>query len=198
MSNVESPNSNKPRGLHRLLDRELMKLETISLEEFTSDVVETSEVQELTQTELVAHTRIETLEELLESDLIATSVKEEITRLKMDGAVGQVDMAKRAVEMFNLVDQLRMTLEESDAETLRQVQSVVSHALALLREMGIHEVDVYGQYVDEEFMELLGTIPIEEAAEGLQTYQVGFVYRRAFSFEGTGKVIQDALVKTVS
>ncbi|PIC63483.1 hypothetical protein CSV79_11430 [Sporosarcina sp. P13] len=175
-----------------------MKLETISLEEFTSDVVETSEVQELTQTELVAHTRIETLEELLESDLIATSVKEEITRLKMDGAVGQVDMAKRAVEMFNLVDQLRMTLEESDAETLRQVQSVVSHALALLREMGIHEVDVYGQYVDEEFMELLGTIPIEEAAEGLQTYQVGFVYRRAFSFEGTGKVIQDALVKTVS
>ncbi|MDV6378189.1 hypothetical protein ORD22_08000 [Sporosarcina sp. GW1-11] len=198
MNNVDIPNADRPKGLQGLLDKELMKLEKISLDDSASDAVEPSEAVELQQKELVAYSNFETLGELLDSDLLAASIKEEIAGLTFDGAVGQVDLARRAVEMFNLVDHLRMTLEESDSENYLQVKSVVSHSLALLREMGIHEVDVYGQYVDEEYMELLGTIPAEEAPEGLETYQVAVVYRRAFTFEGTGKIIQEALVKTVS
>ncbi|AXH98235.1 hypothetical protein DV702_00080 [Sporosarcina sp. PTS2304] len=198
MNTIDEVNSNRSKGLHNLLDKELLKLETISMDDIANVSVKESEPSELQQANREAYISFETLGELLESEAIASSIKEEITGLKFDGAVGQVDMAKRAVEMFNLIDQLRLTLEESNSDDLVAVKSVVTQALALLREMGIHEVDVYGQYVDEEFMELLGTVPAEKAAEDLQMYQVAVVYRRAFSFEGTGKIIQDALVKTVS
>lgn len=160
------------------------------------------EEQKQSPQEPVDYTSIKTLTELLESSEIADSIKEEINELNSEGLQEKMQVAKKAVEMFNLVDQLRQAQEEKkeevDAETLSQVQAIVSHSLALLREIGVHEVDVYGRYVDEEYMELLGTIPADDAPEDLQKYQVAVVCRRAFVFEGTAEIIQDALVKTVS
>lgn len=143
-------------------------------------------------------TQIETLEELLDSNKLASAVKTEINLMRANDEISASEVIKNTLAIFNLLDQLRQPVEKQDKRVQKQVKTAVSQSLALLREMGVHEVDVYGQFIDEDYMELAGTVPAADAPKGLQKFQVAVIERRAFSFEETGTIIQYAIVKTVA
>ena len=196
MSTTHESADNRPEELQRLLDKELLQLEKITIEDFEVDPIEKPVTQEdLKQFQQFTSTSFRSLEELLESNQAVLPVDEAITRLQDEAFEDRVQMAKRAVEIFTLFEDVRQTVDPESIDLIGQLDTVIDQAHRLLVEMGIQELAVHDEYFDESYMEAIGTIPAEEA-QGIERFKVAAVFRRAFSIEG--QVIQDALVKTVS
>ncbi|MEK3887989.1 nucleotide exchange factor GrpE [Bacillus sp. FSL K6-3431] len=108
------------------------------------------------------------------------------------------EIARIAVSAFNLIDQLEWTIIQNiDVAKKNQFSSQHRQLLIRLEQLGIEEISVYGQEFDGDFMESLGAITNEEIIEEIPSYHVAYVFRRAFKLKESGKVIQDALVKTI-
>jgi len=196
MSTIHESADNRPEELQRILDKELLQLEKITIEDFEVDPIEKPVTQEdLKQFQQFTSTSFRSLEELLESNQTVLPVDEAITRLQDEAFEDRVHMAKRAVEIFTLFEDVRQTVDPESIDLIAQLDTVIDQAHRLLEEIGIQELPVYGEYFDESFMEAVGTIPAEEAPE-IERFKVAAVFRRAFSIEG--QVIQDAFVKTVT
>ncbi|ARD48885.1 nucleotide exchange factor GrpE [Sporosarcina sp. P37] len=196
MSTMHESANNRPEELQRLLDKELMQLEKITIEDFEVDPIEKPVTKEdLKQFQQFTSTSFRSLEDLLESNQAILPVDEAVTRLQEEALQDRVKMAKRAVEIFTLFEEGRDKLGFDSEELIEQFDVMLDEAHRLLGEMGIQERAVLGEYFDESFMEAIGTIPAEEADEGVDRFQVGAVFRRAFILED--QVVQYALVKTV-
>ncbi|ARK22311.1 MULTISPECIES: nucleotide exchange factor GrpE [Sporosarcina] len=196
MSTIHESADNRPEELQRILDKELLQLEKITIEDFEVDPIEKPVTQEdLKQFQQFTSTSFRSLEELLESNQAVLPVDEAITRLQDEAFEDRVHMAKRAVEIFTLFEDVRQTVDPESIDLIAQLDTVIDQAHHLLEDMGIQELPVYDEYFDESFMEAVGTIPAEEAP-GIERFKVAAVFRRAFSIEG--QVIQDAFVKTVT
>ncbi|MFS0576645.1 nucleotide exchange factor GrpE [Sporosarcina sp. 179-K 3D1 HS] len=198
MSTLHVSASDPPEDLQDLLEEELARLTTVSLEEFAAETAELPATKEdLQQFKRFTYKSFQTLQDLIDNAQMAGPLQEELGRFKEGAMEDQYSMAKTAVEIFNLFDRVRLTYAQENAQVSEKLEAVVTHSLNLLKDLGIHEIEVYGKDFDGDYMESLGTVPAKETEPGLQTYQVAVVFRRAFTFEGNGKVIQDALVKTV-
>ncbi|PIC86138.1 nucleotide exchange factor GrpE [Sporosarcina sp. P20a] len=196
MSTIHESANNRPEELQRILDKELLQLEKITIEDFEVDPIEKPVTQEdLKQFQQFTSTSFRSLEELLESNQAILPVDEAITRLQDEAFEDRVQMAKRAVQIFTLFEDVRQSVDPEAVDLLAQLDAAMDQAQLLLEEIGIQELPVYDEYFDESYMEVVGTIPAEEA-QGIERFKVASVFRRAFSIED--QVIQDALVKTVS
>lgn len=196
MSTIHESADNRPEELQRLLDKELLQLEKITIEDFEVDPIEKPVTQEdLKQFQQFTSTSFRSLEELLESNQAVLPIDEAITRVQDEAFEDRVQMAKRAVEIFTLFEDVRQTVDSESLDLIAQLDTVMDQAHRLLEEMGIQELAVHDEYFDESYMEAIGTVPAEEA-QGIERFKVAAVFRRAFSIDG--QVIQDALVKTVS
>lgn len=196
MSTTHESTNERPEELQRLLDKELLQLEKITIEDFEVDPIEKPVTQEdLKQFQQFTSTSFRSLEELLASNQAVLPVDEAITRLQDEAFGDRVHMAKRAVEIFTIFEDVRQSVDPESVDVIAQLDTVIDQAHRLLEEMGIQELPVHGEYFDESYMEAIGTVPAEEV-QGVERFQVAEVFRRAFSIEG--QVVQDALVKTVS
>lgn len=196
MSTTPESATNRPKELERLLDKELLQLEQIAIEDFELDPIEKPVTQQdLQQLQQFTSTSFRSLEELLESNQSVLPVDEAITRLQEDALQDRVYMAKRAVEIFTLFEDVRQSIDPEAVELIEQINAAIEEAHVLLEEMGIKELAVHGEYFDESFMESIGTVT-EDEAPGVERFQVAAVFRRAFTLDD--QVIQYAFVKTVS
>lgn len=196
MSTTHESANNRLEELERLLDKELLQLEKITIEDFELDPIEKPVTQQdLQQLQQFTSTSFRSLEELLESNQSVLPVDEAITRLQDDALQDRVYMAKRAVEIFTLFEDVRQSVDPESVELIEKLDTAVDEAHVLLGEMGIQELAVHGEYFDESFMESVGTLT-EDEAPGIERFQVAAVFRRAFTLDD--QVIQYAFVKTVS
>ena len=197
MSTFNVNTNDNANDLYTMLEELIPQISEISYEEYEpTDALATKD--DLQQLKRFTYKSFQNIQDSIESGNSSEEMKKEIELVKAEALENQFTMAKSAVELFNLFDRVRMTFaEDKNPLNSEQLTIVIEHSLTTLSTMGIEKIAVYGQAFNGDYMESLGTVSSVEENENLKPYEVAQVFRSAFRFQGNGKIIQTALVKTL-
>lgn len=184
-------------NLPKMVDQFILDIKPIAAEDFNL-ANQPATKDDLQQFKRFNYKSFQTIQESLDAQSVIEDTQTKIGEIEAESIETQFMMAKQAVELFNVFDRARMTLQDSgNFEISKQMLEVVNYSVAVLSKMGIDEIDVYGKEFNGEFMESIGTISANETDEDIDIYHVAQVFKKAFKFQKNGKIIQDAVVKTV-
>ncbi|WP_078543754.1 nucleotide exchange factor GrpE [Litchfieldia alkalitelluris] len=105
-----------------------------------------------------------------------------------------VNLAIEAVDSFDLI--YEAAKKANLLEWAEQIEEKLNRFISTLDSFGIEEIKAKGEFIDNEIMISIGTVP-QEFSPTLERYKVYSVHGRGFRYKHNRKLVREAKVTTI-